>query len=69
MHGDSFWLLESQSSSVVALSSSEISTIGCDMHRINDLSHPRLGQLTIFRVPLGPDKATRQNMQYQAVFN
>ena len=34
-----------------------------------DLSHPQLGQLTIFLVPLGPDKATRQNMQYQAVFN
>ncbi len=34
-----------------------------------DLSHPQLGQLTIFLVPLGPDKLTRQNMQYQAVFN
>ncbi len=34
-----------------------------------DMSHPRLGQLTIFLVPLGPDKPTRQSMQYQAVFN
>ena len=34
-----------------------------------DLSHTELGHLQIFLVPLGPDKKTRLNMQYQAVFN
>ena len=34
-----------------------------------DLSHAQLGQLQIFLVPLGPDKKSRLNMQYQAVFN
>ena len=36
---------------------------------IYDLSHAQLGQLQIFLVPIGPDKQTRQNMQYQAIFN
>ncbi len=34
-----------------------------------DLSHAQLGQLQIFLVPLGPDRKTRLNMQYQAIFN
>ena len=34
-----------------------------------DLSHAQLGQQQLFLVPLGPDRKSPQNMQYQAIFN
>ena len=33
------------------------------------LNHAQLGQLQIFLVPIGPDRKTRLNMPYQAIFN
>jgi len=37
--------------------------------QIYEIGHAELGIMEIFLVVLGPDKATRQKMQYQAVFN
>lgn len=34
-----------------------------------EVSHAILGSLQIFLVPIGPDRASRQIMQYQAIFN
>jgi hypothetical protein len=34
-----------------------------------DVSHAELGSLQIFLVPIGPDRKSRQMMQYQAIFN
>lgn len=33
------------------------------------LEHPVLGTVTIFLVPIGPDRQSPQTMQYQAIFN
>lgn len=33
------------------------------------LDHPQLGAVTIFLVPIGPDRKSPQKMQYQAIFN
>lgn len=34
-----------------------------------ELGHPHLTGLEMFLVPIGPDRQTRQHMQYQAIFN
>ena len=37
--------------------------------QIYEMNHPQLGKVEIFIVPIGPDKKTRQNMRYEAIFN
>lgn len=36
---------------------------------IYELNHDQLEKLNLFLVPIGPDRKTRQVMQYQAIFN